>query len=531
MTTLTPVTTRGGRVPTGKSKDGRKVSSNEDIVQYFVDSLLERTERPHLSVNSMIVDRDQIFSYGSHFCIAQIVRRSSGVPRLVLTNADTWSSQGWHGGSTSSHQHAVRYALGRVRDQLPANRKFEILEIPFSAVDAAGIDRRSIIPTDIRTSRYTTHEITSVECPGERLYALDDEGVPHYKTPTEITEGALIVDPKHSTVSHERRGMLHAHPTGHATLGDDGIWRWTVQRHWMGDSLIRGKSTERRSRKLTPDERERWDWLCSISSDVIEARGKYEQSFKEGVGYDEALRTQWSDLDEYRRELRGLTHVSIRVSNGEPGVEFSVQRWASYLSSFDYDEPHRPYFLCELPYACKATTVDEAVDALMPDNVRLKIADGIEVLRQGDVYAIPTGLSTDALLGIAVETTVTRYVTTPGEYHSTPVESKVKLRRPRAQETYEAGALDIMATNHRATHMIVVKHGGVEHWYGRGTLVHAPAHRDPDHRQVKLGDGETWYRFVKNTVPEATNGRRNTRSGAFNQSGISRAWTMSGAVD
>jgi len=39
----------------------------------------------------------------------------------------------------------------------------------------------------------------------------------------------------------------------------------------------------------------------------------------------------------------------------------------------------------------------------------------------------------------------------------------------------------------------------------------------PEHKRVKLGDGKTWYRVVKNTVPVI--------------GGQSRAWTVGGGVD
>lgn len=536
MTTLTPVTTRDGRVPTGKSKAGRAVRSNDDVVQYFVDALLEREPRGYLAVNSMIVQRDKIYSYGSHFCLAEIVRRESGVPRLVLTNADTWSGGSRSAtGSTAYHQRCVRSAIALINEQLPKSKRFEVLEIPFSAIDAAGIDRASIKPVEIRPSRRTYHEITSPTCPGERLYVRGADGAEpdglKYKTAAEIADEGLTPDPNVSTVEYGKSGMQHAHATGYAELREDGLWHWTVERHWMGDSLIRGKSTELRQRKANADEREAFEWFMKMAGEAEKARDAYHKSYRnepypDGEHYDMNLRLQSLDLGDYLRELRDALPDGISQAGGKPIVSFTLHRSALYLSSFDYNEPHRPYFLCELPYGSGAITVDEGVDSLKPPEVRVAENIGLKVLRQGDIFAIEIdGDITDRLESMAALTTVTRYETVEGPPYSVPHESKVWLRRPRANETYEPGELNIFDTNHRATRMVKTTDGK---WFGRGTLYHAPVGRAPDHRQVKLGD--TWHQFVKNTVPQ-TKGRANRTTGRFNQSGISRAWTMSGAVD
>jgi hypothetical protein len=89
-------------------------------------------------------------------------------------------------------------------------------------------------------------------------------------------------------------------------------------------------------------------------------------------------------------------------------------------------------------------------------------------------------------------------------------------------------AADVLKTNHRPTHLIVRRTATT---MARGLMYHDPRAgvETPDHRRLKLGDGQTWYRLVKNTVPESSD-RTSGRVG-LNQSGQSRAWTLGGSVD
>jgi hypothetical protein len=89
----------------------------------------------------------------------------------------------------------------------------------------------------------------------------------------------------------------------------------------------------------------------------------------------------------------------------------------------------------------------------------------------------------------------------------------------------------VLNTNHRPTHLIVTKDGD---YYGRGFMYHDPSGwgRTPDHVRLKLGDGKTWHRLVKNTVPKDRDlGRGRVSSMRTNQSGQNRAWTIGGSVD
>jgi hypothetical protein len=180
--------------------------------------------------------------------------------------------------------------------------------------------------------------------------------------------------------------------------------------------------------------------------------------------------------------------------------ETETRRRAKYLSAFDHAESRECYFLCELPRS-GAQTVDDAFEALKPTAVLEAERDGLEVTRQGDVFAIPTDITTRELR--------------------------------KSGETVKRAML--LNTNHTASEVVKVGRST----YARGTLRHEPgAWRERDHAQRRMGDGKTWHRIVKNTVPamrstdssgRAWGGGSSGRGAA--QSGQNRAWTMGGAVD
>lgn len=152
-----------------------------------------------------------------------------------------------------------------------------------------------------------------------------------------------------------------------------------------------------------------------------------------------------------------------------------------YLSAFDENEPgFGLYFLAELPAHEQPATVDEAFEALKPQEVKDAEAEGREILRQGDVFAISTAFRTKDLPG------------------------------PSKRSEY------VLDVNHQVTEVRVSEgENGTLFTYGRGIMRHRPRQmwRRPEHRMVKLGNQKDWYRFVKNTVPEG------------------RSWSIQGNVD
>jgi hypothetical protein len=180
-----------------------------------------------------------------------------------------------------------------------------------------------------------------------------------------------------------------------------------------------------------------------------------------------------ADYQNYHRDPSYIdleTHLRVW-----PEGEY-VKGTAYFLSAFDENEPgFGLYFLAQLPEGAEPQTVAEAREALKPEVVRIAERHGLDVLRQGDVFAVAT-------------TAKTRDLTPPTE-----------------------GMAYVLGVNHVATDVRV-------DWgttYARGFLRHKPreAFRRPEHRMVKLGDGKTWYALYKNTVPEG------------------RSWSVGGNVD
>jgi len=166
-----------------------------------------------------------------------------------------------------------------------------------------------------------------------------------------------------------------------------------------------------------------------------------------------------------------------------------------YVSGFDNAEPARtrPYFLATLPDR-KASTVDEALEALKPPVVVDAETEGRRVVRQGDIFAVPVDLDTRTLKRMEKAT-----------YTKSKWDSSDYLHR---------GVAFLLGTNHAATEVVEVPGEGT---FARGTLRHAPNHRNPDHVRQTLG--KAWHRILRNTVPLD----RNT--------GEIRAWSFVGGGD
>ncbi len=563
-----------------RKKDGTPATKTvADALDYWAERIVQPKlaaanprERIQHRDGSIYAIGDKLFHYGSHFEVARILRSANGAARLVLLNGDVWSGgSGWGGStSTSSVQRSARDAVARTN--VPG------ITVPFSALTAAGITFESIKPIEVRDDRDETIHRESATQPG-KLVMMDDptgatyvdqqqrygfciDGVPcddpHRTRSNEAKWGpylaAVTVPVKMENPNEcEAPSEMHAWSTGPAKLDDDGVWRWTVKRHWLGDALYRAKVTEQRTRKATDAEiatlvaANEWETTYKRLQNALSALTDERSAAQNGkYDWDRRLRMNVK-LSDPKPELIPEIEVRLEAARAayhahceQPAprsacdkqhrVHFTINRWAMFLSSFDYAEPHRPYFMCEMPYGCKASTVEEAILALKPETVANYEAVGCEVLRQGDVFAIPFDLTTNEL-ELRAKTWYrdhTVFPLTGDSYKVCDVETIHKYRRG------DKGAR-VLGTSHAATHVIHTKDGAT---FMRGSLYHAPTGwgRTADHRVVKLGDGKTWYLAVKNTVPldKASGSSRGSISATqrtANRSGNSRAWTITGAVD
>jgi len=397
-----------------------KLARTDDVIEYWAERIeLCKPEWESFRYSSMICESDSIFHYGHHFELARIMRTKTGRTRLVLLNGDSYGGASGFGPSTADRQSQARRAV----EQSSAAG----VVVPFSALDSAGIDYTTVEPIEVRADRRTVEQRESRTRPTDRLSSMEDpSGATRTQTYWDWSERldrsidwrerevpGIVPDPNRT--AWFTRG--HASSEG-AERGEDGIWRWTETRHWLGDCIFRARLTETRTRKATREE----------------------------IG----------SLRRRRSDPRGR-------------VAYRVTRWATFISSFDYQEPRALYFLAELPYGAKPRTVDEAIGLLRPPEVIAAQARGLNVLRQGDVFAIPTKLD------------------------------RAQLRRLAKGDF--AKRLKVLDTDHSVTEGVICKGGAT---FGRGIMRHdVDGWRTPDHVRLKLGDGKTWHLLIRNTVPRS----------------------------
>lgn len=544
-----------------------KIRTTNDIMELFGERIeaSPRDLRRHVSSgeskDSISFHGDVLRHYG-HFDLARIIRHSpNGRAKLVLLNGDSYAGSGGYGPSTASRQSEIRSIVKTTG--VPS------IILPFSTLDAAGIEEASVTPVYVRDDRRTSEDVFVSERPGdfekvehpdgltephevvrygyvhnetgEPLVGEDGQvrtSLPHdlpdrhqygWSAYTVTVQRPVLVDDmtRARVTSRPAHGWVHEP----ATVQADGRWKYTVERHWLGDSLFKGRVTENRTRKPNPAELRQAADAERAHEAYEKARTRYYEVYADLS--DDKRVERWSEVERLAGER---TSYPDGYSRGV--IAYRVTRWAYFLSSFDYNEPRAPYFMCEMPRSFKGETVDEAIDALMPDDVRSAIGAGLDVLRQGDIFAIPTGYTTSELESRAkpARRTVATYEIVGDQGIHGKREHREIIRRFKAEGTWDKGACDIHGTNHSVTHLIVTKDG---EFFGRGRMYHTPGEswRTPEHRVLKLGGGDahgtpdTWYRLVKNTVPLAKGQRGSSRSSTAFQSGQSRAWTLGGMVD
>jgi hypothetical protein len=414
---------------------------------------------------------------------------------MILFNGDRFSS------STTHHQGVVRREMER--SGLP------YVIIPYSVLDAAGIDRndvRIVDNTDARTITVHHHAAT---------------------------------EPK----SKWNRDDLHQ--------DEAGIWRWTTRRHVLGESLV--QCAVRGSRTVT---------CKACAGKRFEIGGGLPWSLPNGM--------EWGDYHERNEfgekmripvvrervpvpttELRGwrdsgwtvLEHPQLGAfplpaewypcggCRGAGKVRQETKSIRHFLSGFDHGEPHLAYFFCEMPNM-SATTVEEAYELLKPDAVKLAEELGRTVHRQGDIFAIETTMTDEEVKSLTVkggaykwsmrnwntervakelgiEANWAHAIARKAEWHERG-EKWIKLDKPvpfytgkpadrirkRLDQINEG--IKLLGTNHTATEVRHLSNGTT---VAKGIMRHVPDGRTNDHVNVDLGNRGVWCVVLKNTVP------------------------------
>lgn len=421
--------------------------SADAAITRWADIMEGRTTKQPLRASNVFVEGDQVFSYGHHFELARPLRDKRKRVRAYLLNGDRYSN------TTNKHQSSVRWALAK--SAAPS------VILPYSALEAAGVDMDSVQLVHVKKDRNETIKHHTSTMPQGAVWREEPVFIERDRTPWEL---AVVFKyhypdcefdpnnlpewlPRTIRLQQGTKQVLHTSwrnrsPRIRVTRDEDGkalSYEWETYHHWLGESLIKArvrwihfdKCTDCGGRgRRNPYVGEWWEWRCPTCG-----------------GRGETAR--WR------------------------------QRWTLFLSGFDHQEPAPLYFLCELPYHCRATTVEEAYEALKPVPVKLAEAMGRSYTRQGDIFAIPAPSITDRELrekGARIERRATRNSSRPTHLPY------------------------ILGTNHTATEVAYLP--GVT--LARGLLYHDPHFREQDHVRRKMGDGKTWHVVVKNTVPIST---------------------------
>ncbi len=363
-------------------------TSGTAVIERFMDQA--GTENPRLlrprTANAFVGRSDwrlpyddTVYSYGTHFPLAQLMPDGNEQRGWWLLNGDSWRGAS---SATPGHQRTVQEKARA--SGLP------VMIVPFSAMASAGIRRDTVKIVDVLPERWTWEPRERRESPSSTMLEYPDS---------------------YGTRNWKQRES-------------DGMWTYEEHVHHLGESLFTAEyAYTARTREAYVD-------------------------FSDGM---RRVPAKWEDR-------RGTAY---------------------FLSAFDENEPGFLYFLAQLPDGAEPATVADAFEALKPQQVkeyeRARLPFG-PVLRQGDVFAIPTDYQTRELPG------------------------------PSKRDEH------VLNVSHKATEIRI---DGMGRTFARGFLRHRPVEtwRNPEHRRVQLGDRKQWYELVKNTVP------------------MHRAWALGGNVD
>jgi hypothetical protein len=406
-------------LPHGKEPDGKKGRLRERFPDGSGSSLYYGTTGSWTRNNEKVVEID---SYGSHYPLARLVLTPSGKRRLWVLNGDEYGDRGF--ARTGTHQQMAREAAQA------SGTPWVIL--PFSALREAGIDPDTIHVVHQERERWEAEEHSAA--------TLEQVPEAHRRHRAwQDATGAIITPPRASD--------------GTEAWADYDGQGWHVYRR----SALEGSQN-------IPVPGPAYEAPLDIVSVNIEPGpdGRYHWSEQR----------HWLGESVFRASY-------TRYAGRDRGYE--TRKHAYFLSAFDTNEARPLYFLAELPRGARPQTVAEAREALKPPQVLAAEAQGISVMRQGDVFAIPR------------PDLVTRDLPGPSQ----------------------RGAL-VLKVNHKVTEMRVTPDGRT---FARGTLRHA--RRPAEHAAIQLGDSRTWHELCPKTLPAFPLG---------NFLNV-RAWTTAGRVD
>lgn len=351
---------------------------------------------------NVMASEGTIYSYGHHFPMGVTLRDDRGELLAVLLNGNTYSV------TTTSHQFELRNALNYAG--------INSIIVPFDALHAAGIDRMTIRPVDVKPDAVVHSPVSSEEAPATML-------------PVSECRYGYGNDGSRTVFGDDLSGYVGVMPSHQQLVKRDaaGRYTWHVVTHWLGDAVF-------------------------------------------------------------------SANVNVRVNDGQDDNGYHMFRTVSvpacFVSSFDRQESRDLYFLSMLPR--EVSTLEEALEALKPEAVTMAEDMGRTVTRQGDMFAIPMGVTTRQL-----------------KANGATFEKRARTARVEPQQwgpdrtIVTVTGRPLMGTAHTATEVATLPDGSQ---FARGSLYHVPAiigerWRDQDHARRRMGDGKSWHLIARNTVP------------------------------
>lgn len=339
----------------------------------------------HVRAGNVYAEGATIYSYGRHFPMAEYFRagRYGRTAPLLLLNGDRASN------TTDRHQSAVRDAVRQAQAFWPS---LQSLIVPFSALDAARIQRETIRPLDVRADRVDRWRET---VPGD----FDNPVWSGVRTTAggapagDSVKGAVFEKgriPGNPSATATRCHRGYSYTAAYDSSGTNGFvdydppresfyanngnvqveyieGNWSVERtrHWLGDALF------------------------TAAVPVARVRTR-ERTLAEVISYARFAAKNHTDA------ATAIEEWPLQVEDREV-----VHERRKYISSFDYNERRPLYFLATMPKG-SAKTVAQAIDELAPRAVHAALARSIDVERQGDIFAIATPLTDADVYGRAV---------------------------------------------------------------------------------------------------------------------------------
>lgn len=411
--------------------------------------------------------------------------------------------------------------------------------VPFEALEGGDIDFHTVRPIDVTEDTWEP-VITPVGKPPtlEEFMAVDpeqnhDDSTIRTRT---VAKGNIawrvmemnhhvFIDPEGKDQPIEN-GLIRDKPIKHDFDRKDPDW-------YEGYEIRKGWKVERRWRL----ELNTWQWDGVMNTNPnhfqLETRVRH---WRGGFNWSRPRQVTETRRKELPEQLDGLANgewyasenvhqlgASLFSAVGEDG------RRHKFVSAFDNFENPPMYFLAQLPDRSGATTFKQAIDALAPEIVHQALKDGRDVRRQGDIFAIETKLTDEAIYAMA-HTRVRRAAALWAHNDDSirnVIHGKSNPNRDAVEgETTERlqcpcgcgrskivpwgptarRALSIYRTGHTATEVITTKNGTT---YIRGIMHHDPQIEEPgrtmEHRDVGLGqtpkEFKRWFLCVRNRVP------------------------------